>query len=179
MGLASGIAVHRFPPKSCPEPTLLRSNPRCPVVIVGKTALLYTDGPELQNQRCGSEWAVFHQDGGLPSPGVVSGSKAKIYDAELHAIQKRLLRVFSANWPPARILGCADNRSVLARLTGGNPKNSEFFARNALTVVGLLRKRGWSVSGLWIPAHCGIPEGERVDAQSKQGAQGTEICRYT
>ena len=48
--------------------------------------------------------------------------------------------LLAADWSPSQILLCADNQSVLAQLTEGNPKNSGF-ARNALTVVDLLLKR--------------------------------------
>ena len=147
-----------------------------------ETILLYTDGSKLQNQRCGSAWAIFRQDGELTSPEVSSGqccigSKAEVYDAELHAIQEGLLLIHSMNWTPTRILICADNQSALAALAGRNPKNSEF-ARNTLTTIDLLQKQGWIVSGLWTPAHCGIPGNERADTLAKSGAQNPNICRH-
>ena len=49
-----------------------------------------------------------------------------------------------------------------------DPKNSEF-ARNTLTVVDLLQKRGWLASGYG--RQCtGSPGNEQADALTKQGS---------
>ena len=64
---------------------------------------------------------------------------------------------------PGSILICADNQAALPTPTG-NPMNSEF-ARKALTTIKQLLNEGWTVSGLWTPAHCGIPGNELADAR--------------
>ena len=83
------------------------------------------------------------------------GSKAEVSDAELHAIQKGLAFLASSGWPAGRVVICADNQAALLTLAANNPEGLEH-ARNALLTVSTLRNEGWSVSGLWTPAHCGI-----------------------
>ena len=50
--------------------------------------------------------------------------------------------------------------------------------RRPSMTIGLLQKQGWIVSGLWTPAHCGIPRNEQADTLAKSGAQNPDICRY-
>lgn len=45
----------------------------------------------------------------LPSGYCCIGSKAKVYDAELHAIQEGLLQTLSTDWRPSRVVVCVDN----------------------------------------------------------------------
>ena len=112
------------------------------------------------NQRCGSAWSVHcRQSDTAPSELVYGhcsiGSKAEVFDAELHAIQKGLAFLASSGWPAGRVVICADNQAALLTLAANNQEGLEY-ARNALLTVSALRNEGWSVSGLWTPAHCGI-----------------------
>ena len=69
------------------------------------------------------------------------------------------------------------NQATLSTLTTGNPTNS-VFAREALLATKQLLSEGWIVSGLWAPAHCGIPGNELADALAKQGAQTPTTCDH-
>jgi len=140
------------------------------------TVVLYSDGSKLESQFCGSGWAVYCQ-GKEHSTGKCNiGRKAEVFDAELHAIHEGLMTVQKLGWQPRTLLICADNQSALQTLTTGNPLNMEF-ARNTLIVASQLIADGWSLSGLWTPALCGILGNERVDALAKAGAEAVaETC---
>ena len=131
------------------------------------TVLLYTDGSKSDRHRCGSAWTIYHnrhlQHDDTPGPELASGyccigDKSEVYDAELHAIQEGLLFLASTGTEgaPGNLVVCVDNQAALMTLAGGNPNGTEY-AQHTLNTIGLLQGQGWSVSGLWTPAHCGIP----------------------
>ena len=147
------------------------------------TILLYTDGSKSVRGGCGSAWSIFEQNGNQTSPELVSGScaigeKAEVYDAELHAIQEGLEHISSLNWNPKDILVCVDNQAALITLTSGNPAGSEF-ALHVLQIISNLQDTGWTIKGLWTPAHCGIPGNERADTLAKLSSQKTDLCIHT
>ena len=119
----------------------------------------YPDSPELASGYC------------------CIGDKAEVYDTEIHAIQEGLLYIISTSWTPIHILVCADNQAALLTLSAGNPNGTEY-AQHTLQAVSQLQEMGWSTSGLWTPAHCGMPRNERADALAKLGSQGTIRCQY-
>ena len=146
------------------------------------TVLLYTDGSKSNHYRSGSAWTIYHsRHDDAPSPELASGyccigDKSEVYDAELHAIQEGLLFLTFTEWVPDHLVVCADNQAVLMTLAGGNPNGTEY-AQHPLNMTGLLQGRGWSVSGLWTPAHCGIPGNEQAD--TKLGSQSVALCQHT
>ena len=104
--------------------------------------------------------------------------KAEEYDTELYAIQKGLLQVLSKGWDTANILICVDNQAALTILTTGNPAVLEF-AHHTLQSITLLQQQGWTVSGLWTPAHYGITGNKRADILAKKGTLCTSVCTHT
>lgn len=134
------------------------------------------------NQRCGSAWFVRRrQSDTAPSKLIYGhcsiGSKAEVFNAEPHAIQEGLAFLASSGWPAGRVVTCADNQAALLTLAANNQEGLEY-ARNALLTVSALRNEGWSVSGLWMPAHCGIPGNERADLLAKAGSQPETPCHH-
>ena len=63
----------------------------------------------------------------------VIGSKAEVFDAELHAIQKGLAFLASSGWPAGHVVICADNQAALLALAANNQEGLEY-ARNALLI---------------------------------------------
>lgn len=142
------------------------------------------DGSKTEQQRCGSGWVAYQWLAGGTGPELASGHcfigcKAEVYDAELHAIQEALLYIVTAGWAPASLLICVDNQAALQTLSGGNPDGSEF-ARHVLSATADLKGLGWSVSGLWTPAHCGIQGNEHADTLAKAGSQLPSMtCKHS
>ena len=152
-------------------------------VLADGTILLYTDGLKSERQKCRSAWSIYCQYSFQTSPELASGhccigDKAEVYDTELHAIQEGLLYIIATGWAPTHILVCADNQAALLTLSAENPSGTEY-AQHTLQAIFRLREMGWSTSGLWTPAYCGIPGNERADALAKLGSQGTLQCQYT
>ena len=147
------------------------------------TILLYTDGSKSERGGCGSAWSIFKQNGNQTSSEGASGScciggKTEVYDAELHAIQEGLQQITSLDWNPRDILVCVDNQAALITLTSGNPAGSEF-AHHTLQLISHLQHKGWTINGLWTPAHCGIPGNERADTLAKLSSQKMDVCPHT
>ena len=63
-------------------------------------------------------------------------------------------------------------------MAGGNPDSHEF-AHHTLSAISNLQGRGWTMSGLWTPAHCGIPGNERADLLAKAGSQLPQECPHS
>ena len=63
-------------------------------------------------------------------------------------------------------------------LARGNPNGTEY-AQHTLNMISLLQGQGWSVSGLWMPAYCGIPGNKRADTLAKLGSQSATLCQHT
>ena len=139
---------------------------------------LYTDGSKLDTHQCGSGWVAYYQNHEIAFGKCNIGLKAEVFDAEIHAIQEGLLSLETSQSQATQILVCADNQAALQTLQSGNPNNSEF-ARNTLNIIARLVSNGWSIMGLWTPAHCGIPGNERADGLAKAGARTNSKCLHT
>ena len=98
--------------------------------------------------------------------GKCIGGKAEVYDAELHAIQEGLHHITLQDWNSRDILVCVYNQAALIILTSGYPTGSEF-AHYTLQLINHLQYMGWTINGLWTPAHCGILGNERADTLAK------------
>ena len=147
------------------------------------TILLYTDASKSERGVCGSAWSIFELNGNQISPEKASGScciggKAEVYDAELHAIQEGLHHITLQDWNSRDILVCVDNQAALITLTSGNPTGSEF-AHHSLQLINHQQYMGWTINGLWTPAHCGILGNERADTLAKLSSQKMNICPHT
>ena len=87
---------------------------------------------------------------------------------------------------PAALAAWARRRGYMARSFMlswyggciGDPTNSEY-AQHSLAAMAQLQDSCWQVSGLWTPAHCGIPGNERADMLAKQGAQTSRFFWHT
>ena len=147
------------------------------------TVLLYTDGSKCKRGGCGSALSIFEQNGNQTSPIKAFGScciggKAEVYDAELHAIQEGLHEITLQDWNSRDILVCVDNQAALITLTSGNPTGSEY-AHHTLQLISKLQQMGWTIKGLWTPAHCGIPGNEHADTLAKLSSQKMDVCSHT
>lgn len=97
------------------------------------------------------------------------GSKAEVYDAELHAAHEALTYLSTTNYTPAQAYLCIDNSSAIEALTD-NTYESEY-AREAIHSASHLTTNGWTINAIWTPSHCGITGNERADDLAQEGAQ--------
>jgi ribonuclease HI len=144
--------------------------------------LLYTDRSKFEDGRTGSGWVACCV-GDRVARKVASGrchlgSRAEVYDAELHAIQETLtaLRDSIDTMPGMAYVG-VDNQSALDTLA--NDASATQFSREAVRVAAELSQTGWKVQGIWTPAHVGIADNKAADAEAKAGAAATATsCKH-
>jgi ribonuclease HI len=140
------------------------------------TMLLYTDGSKLEDGRTGSGWVAYCV-GDRVARKVASGhchlgSRAEVYDAELHAVQEALTALRdSIATTPATAYVCVDNQSALETLA--TDASATQFSRAAVRAAADLSRAGWKMQSIWTPAHVGITGNEAADAEAKSGAAST------
>jgi ribonuclease HI len=146
------------------------------------TMLLYTDGSKFEDGRTGSGWVAYCV-GDRVARKVTSGrchlgTRAEVYDAELHAIQEALTALRdSIDTTPGAAYVCVDNQSALDTLA--SDASATEFSRAAVRVAADLSRSGWMIHGIWSPAHVGITGNEAADAEAKAGADATASpCKH-
>jgi ribonuclease HI len=146
------------------------------------TMLLYTDGSKFEDGRTGSGWVAYCV-GDRVARKIASGhchlgSRAEVYDAELHAIQEALTALRdSIDTTPGVAYVCVDNQSALD--TVASDASATEFSRAAVRVAADLSRSGWMIQGIWTPAHVGITGNEAADAEAKSGAAATASpCKH-
>ena len=72
------------------------------------------------------------------------GNRAKVYDAELHAIQEAVTFLITTTTPRASAIICVDNHAALDTLQFN--KHNHKYACWALETIGDLSQLGWEIS---------------------------------
>jgi ribonuclease HI len=140
------------------------------------TMLLYTDGSKFEDGRTGGGWVAYCV-GDRVARKVASGrchlgSRAEVYDAELHAIQEALTALRdSIDTTPGMAYVCVDNQSALDTVV--SDASATEFSRAAVPVAADLSRSEWTIQGIWTPAHVGITGNEAAHAEAKSGAAAT------
>jgi ribonuclease HI len=136
------------------------------------TMLLYTDGSKLEDGRTGSGWVTYCVGNGIArriSAGHCHlGTRAEVFDAELHAAQEALVVLQHLDTPVATAYLCVDNQSALDTLHGNASQTQ--YSRTAAAIATELVQHGWKILGIWTPAHVGIVGNEAADSEAKAGA---------
>jgi ribonuclease HI len=144
------------------------------------TILLYTDGSKLEDGRTGSGWVTFCVGNGVArriSAGHCHlGTRAEVFDAELHAAQEALTTLQHLDTAVATAYLCVDNQSALETLHGNASQTQ--YSRAAADTAAALCRVGWKILGVWTPAHVGIVGNEMADPEAKAGASSTAACRH-
>jgi len=133
------------------------------------TIIIYTDGSKLDNGSTGCGWAIYHCGDQhlyrLDEGSCHLGSRAEVYDAELHAVQEAVATLLTTTAPRGTVIICSDNQAAMATLNFN--KHNYKYARWALDSIEDLRTLGWQVSITWCPSHCNIRGNERANTLAK------------
>jgi ribonuclease HI len=144
------------------------------------TILLYTDGSKLEDGRTGSGWVTYCVGNGVArriSAGHCHlGTRAEVFDAELHATQEALTALQHLDTPVAAAYLCVDNQSALDTLHGNASQTQ--YSRTAAAIATELYGIGWKILGIWTPAHVGIVGNEAADSEAKAGATSPTACAH-
>jgi ribonuclease HI len=142
--------------------------------------LLYTDGSKLEDGRTGSGWVTYCVGNGVArriSAGHCHlGTRAEVFDAELHAAQEALTTLQHLDTPVATAYLCIDNQSALETLHGNVSQTQ--YSRAAADTAAALCRVGWKILGIWTPAHVGIVGNEAADSEAKAGATQSDACKH-
>jgi len=144
------------------------------------TIVIYTDGSKLENGSTGCGWAIYHTGNQhqyrLSEGQCHLGTRAEVYDAELHAVQEAISTLLTTTAQRAQVFICIDSQAAIDTLHF-NRSNHEH-ARNAINTVHQLQLLGWEIRTVWCPSHCGILGNERADTLAKQGANQHTPCQH-
>jgi ribonuclease HI len=144
------------------------------------TILLYTDGSKLEDGRTGSGWVTYCVGNGVArriSAGHCHlGTRAEVFDAELHAAQEALTTLQHLDTPVATAYLCVDNQSALDTLHGNASQTQ--YSRTSAEIAVELYGIGWKILGIWTPAHVGIVGNEAADSEAKAGATSPTTCAH-
>jgi len=98
------------------------------------TIIIYTDGSKLDNGSTGCGWVIYHCGDQhlyrLDEGSCHLGSRAKVYDAELHVVQEAVSTLLTTTAPWGTVFICIDNQAVMATLNFN--KHNHEYARWAL-----------------------------------------------
>jgi ribonuclease HI len=144
------------------------------------TILLYTDCSKLEDGRTGSGWVTYCVGNGTARRILADhchlGTRAEVFDAELHAAQEALIALQHLDTPVATAYLCIDNQSVLDMLHGKASQTQ--YSRAAAATAAKLHGIGWKILGTWTPTHVGIVGNEAADSEAKAGAASSAACTH-
>jgi len=93
------------------------------------TIIIYTDGSKLDNGSTGCGWAIYHCGDQhlyqLDEGSCHLGSRAEVYDAELHAVQEAVSTLLTTTAPRGTVFICINNQAAMATLNF-NKHNHEY-----------------------------------------------------
>jgi ribonuclease HI len=145
------------------------------------TIVIYTDGSKLDTGATGCGWVIFNvgnqQLFRMKQGSCHLGSRAEVFDAELHAVQEAAAALLTTAIPPSRVVICIDNQASIDTLQF-NKANHEY-ARHALETVAQLQLLGWTVNTVWCPSHCGNTGNEHADSLAKIGTSLSTPCQHS
>jgi ribonuclease HI len=145
--------------------------------------VIYTDGSKHANGDTGSGWIVYEMTLSGLQPLVDGycniGTRAEVFDSELHAVEESLEFLTRQHFvqPRIKIYILIDNQSAIQTLEN-NKLNSQY-ARNAINHSITLVNRGYSVQTAWVPSHIGIAGNEKADQLANLGSKHLTECKHT
>jgi ribonuclease HI len=151
--------------------------------LQASTLHLYTNGSKMPSGHTGSGWALYRTTNPSLENIIIAsnychlGTKAEVFDAELHAVHEGLLYTSNSDLKPCRLILCINNSAAIHTLAD-NLSNSEP-ARLAICLAAQLITKCWTSSFLWTPAHLKIKDNEEVDDLAKKGAEeALHLCPH-
>jgi len=141
---------------------------------------MYMDGSKLANGAVGCGWAVYHcgdqQLHRFTSGKCHLGSRAEVFDTELHAVQEAVSTLLTTTLPRSTVFICIDNQAAIDTLHYN--KHNHKYARRTQEIVEKFQLLGCQITTVWCPSHCGIRGNERADTLAKLGASSTTPCQF-
>jgi len=148
--------------------------------LADHTIVIYTDGSKLANSAVGCGWAVYHcgdeQLHWFTSGKCHLGSRAEVFDAELHAVQEAVSTLLTTTLPCSKVFICIDNQATINTLHFN--KHTHEYTRRTLEIVEKLQLLGWQISTIWCPSHYGISGNKRDNGLAKLGASSATPCQF-
>jgi len=145
------------------------------------TIVIYTDGSKLDSGATGCGWVIYNvgnqQLFRVKEGSCHLGSRAEIYDAELHAVQEATTALLTTTIPHSTAFICIDNQAAIDTLHFN--KDNHEYVRHILEYIAQLRSLGWTVGTVWCASHCGIMGNERADTLAKMGTSLPVPCQHT
>jgi ribonuclease HI len=130
---------------------------------------IWSDGPRLENGRCGAGIAWQEPGGIWKTQGFPLGKGCEVFDAELLGVVRALqLAEKVEDQRPVIIL--LDSQAAIARLQHTQPGPGQTLAIQAHTIAKELHARGHQPTIQWVPGHAGIEGNEKADQVAKQPA---------
>jgi len=144
------------------------------------TIIIYTDGSKRENGAVGCGWVIYHS--GDPRLHCLTegryhlGNRAKVYDAELHAVQEVVTTLLTSSTPLTTVFIYIDNQAAFDTLRFN--KNNHKYVQRSLKIIETLQLLGWKLFTMWCPSHCNIRCNERADTLAKLGASFKTPCEF-
>ena len=130
---------------------------------------VYTDGSKSEENNIIYVGAAFI----VPSMSISIGCRLHALHtstgAELIAI-RRALEWISENIQPKNVVICTDSTAALLSFTAKRPEYLSLVS-NCLSLLQLLRDRGFVIHFQWVPSHCGIAGNESADKAAKAASK--------
>jgi len=145
------------------------------------TIVIYTDGSKLDSGATGCGWVIYNvgnqQLFRVKEGSCHLGSRAEVYDAELHAVQEATTALLTTTIPHSTAFICIDNQAAIDTLHFN--KDNHKYAQHVLECIAQLRSLGWTVGTVWCPSHCGIMGNKCADTLEKMGTSLPVPCQHT
>ena len=145
------------------------------------TIVIYTDGSKLDSGATGCGWVIFNignqQLFRIEEGSRNLGSRAEVFDAELHAVQEATSALLSITIPRTTVFICIDNQAAVE--TREFNRHNHEYARRTLESATQLRLLGWKTNTVWCPSHRGIVGNEHADTLAKRGTSLPDACQHT
>jgi len=139
------------------------------------TITIYTDSSKLANGAVGCGWVIFYsgdqQLHQFTEGRCHFGNRAEVFDAELHAIQEAVSTLLTTTLPRSTVFICIDNQASIDTLQF--KRGNHEYSRRVLEIIVKLQLRGWHITTMWCPSHCGIRGNEQADTLATLGASST------